>query len=96
MTAWDDEEEYERYLRDERVRFARVLVQIGGWTRDDAEAAARSQYPYEPADKEQRGLIFHDEAWHWAMLTLYGEGYWRDRPELLTPPPELSPGGNVR
>ncbi|WP_406673847.1 hypothetical protein WBK31_35620 [Nonomuraea sp. N2-4H] len=35
-----------------------------------------------------RGLVFHDEAWHWAMLGIYGERYWVAHPELADPPPE--------
>jgi hypothetical protein len=37
-------------------------------------------YPYEPSSDAYRGLAFHDEAWHWAMLTIHGDMYWlRDR-----------------
>jgi hypothetical protein len=32
-----------------------------------------------------RGLLFHDEAWHWAMLQTAGPQYWVNRPELKQP-----------
>jgi hypothetical protein len=82
------EDEYVAYLRDERRLFAWCMRHHGGRTPDEAEAEARERYPYEPADAPFRGLIFHDEAWHWAMLRLHGELYWLARPELRTPPPD--------
>lgn len=29
-----------------------------------------------------RGSLFHDSAWHWAMLHVVGEQYWQRRPDL--------------
>ena len=81
-----DEEEYCRYLNAERRGYAWVLSESGGLTPGAARAAALTQYPYERADQAQRGQVFHDEAWHRAMLRLHGELYWRTRPELLHPP----------
>ncbi|WP_084774556.1 hypothetical protein [Nonomuraea candida] len=86
-TVWS-EEEYVTYLRGERRRFAWVMRRYGGLSPSEAEAAALNRYPYEPSDEAYRGLIFHDEAWHWAMLELYGDSYWIDRPELTHPSPE--------
>ncbi|MER7079148.1 hypothetical protein SAMN02982929_03162 [Saccharopolyspora kobensis] len=80
------EDEYVDYLRGERTQYAWVMRHYGGTTAEQAEAAAAQRYPYEPADKPYRGLVFHDEAWHWAMLALHGEQYWARHPELVDPP----------
>jgi hypothetical protein len=84
------EDEYVEYLRDERRRFAWVLQQHGGLSPADAESAALERYPYEADNVPFRGLIFHDEAWHWAMLRIHGDLYWREHPELVEPPSEYS------
>ena len=83
--AWPSEEEYCRYLEAERHLYAFVLREHGGLPEADAQKQALERYPYEAADDEFRALIFHYEAWHWAMLHLYGERYWDARPELETP-----------
>ncbi|MEU3710239.1 hypothetical protein [Streptomyces catenulae] len=80
------ETEYRAYLAEERRLYAWVLCRYGDRTPEEARAAALGRYPYEPAEAPLRGLVFHDEAWHWAMLTLHGEGYWRRHPELADPP----------
>ncbi|GAA4609320.1 hypothetical protein GCM10023195_37460 [Actinoallomurus liliacearum] len=87
MADWS-EEEYAEYLQAERRRFAWVMRRYGGLPPAQAEAAALDCYPYEASDAPFRGLVFHDEAWHWAMLTLHGAHYWREHPELLDPSPE--------
>ena len=53
-----------------------------------AEMAAVEQYPFEASDKPYRGLVFHDEAWHWAMLAIHGNQYWLPYPPLETPSAE--------
>ncbi|MDT0424546.1 MULTISPECIES: hypothetical protein [Streptomyces] len=83
-----NEEEYRAYLREERAAFARVLERYGSRTPDRARAEALTAYPYEPPQAPYRDLVFHDEAWHWAMLHLHGERYWHDHPELLHAPRE--------
>lgn len=87
-TPWEDEAEYVACLTAERRRFAWVMRQYGHMTKDQAEAAALNRYPYEAADAPFRGLIFHDEAWHWAMDSIHGHDYPRTHPELVWPPPE--------
>jgi hypothetical protein len=82
------EKEYVSRLESERRMFAWCLNTYGSIALPEAQSAAESRYPYEPAGDSSRGLIFHDEAWHWAMLHMLGEGYWRARPELETPSPE--------
>ncbi|MCX4966761.1 hypothetical protein OHA98_18350 [Streptomyces sp. NBC_00654] len=82
------EEEYAAYLRDERRRYAWVMRRYGNLSPAESRAAAEERYAYEPADAPFRGLVFHDEAWHWAMLALHGERYWTDRPESADAPPE--------
>ncbi|MEU3777246.1 hypothetical protein AB0F11_29400 [Streptomyces sp. NPDC032472] len=82
------EDEYMENLLGERRSYAWVMQRYGGMGAAEAERAAVECYPYEPADDEYRGLVFHDEAWHWAMKALYGHNYVNERPELVWPPPE--------
>ncbi|WP_328407024.1 hypothetical protein [Nocardia sp. NBC_00403] len=82
------EEEYVEYLREERRRFTWVMQRYGGLSSVEAEAAALESYPYEAADKPFRGLIFHDDAWHWAMLRIHGDNYTMEHPELCVPSSE--------
>jgi len=81
----DDEpltdDEYAAALEEERHMFAWCLVRYQGATEAAAEAAAREFYHFEPADNPSRCLVFHDAAWHWAMLRIFGEGYWRSHPQ---------------
>ncbi|WP_328771220.1 hypothetical protein [Streptomyces sp. NBC_00286] len=82
------EAEYSEYLQDERRRYAWVMWRHGGLTPSEARAAAVKSYPYEPIDAPFRGLVFHDEAWHWAMLKIHGHGYTLELPELVEPSAE--------
>lgn len=60
--------------------FAWCLQRYAGVDRAQADARALDAYPYESPGDPHRGLTFHDEAWHWAMLTIHGGMYWlRDR-----------------
>lgn len=79
------EAEYAEYLDGERRLFAWVMRNYGNMTHEDADAAALVRYPYE-SPGAYRGLIFHDEPWHWGMLALEGEGYGIRRPDLVNPP----------
>lgn len=83
-----EEAEYVEHLEGERRRYAWVMRRHGGLTEPQACAAALECYPYEPRDAHCRGLVFHDEAWHWAMLALHGGSYWVERPELGLPSAE--------
>ena len=85
--SWS-EPEYARHLATERRHFAWVLCRYGGLSDARAQAAALERYPYEPGDDPHRGLIFHDEAWHWAMLSIHGDAYVVDHPELVQPSAE--------
>jgi hypothetical protein len=76
------EEKYVSYLEGSRHMFAWCLVTYGETSWPDAIAEAVKFYRYEPPDKPYRGLAFHDESWHWAMLKLHGERYWKSHPEL--------------
>ena len=80
------ENEYIRYLDAERRAFAWVMTAYGDMAPPQAVAAALERYPYEPPDSPHRGLIFHDEAWHWAMLRIHGETYMIEHPDLAVPP----------
>lgn len=82
------EEEYRACLEGERRAYAWVMRTYGGRSEEDARVAALEWYPYEPPGTPYRGLVFHDEAWHWAMLELKGQYYWAHHPELAAPPAE--------
>lgn len=82
------EQAYLAALQHERHMYAWCLVQYGGVAPDAAAALASEFYCYEPPDDEYRELVFHDVAWHWAMLRVRGDGYWRGHPELEAPPTE--------
>ncbi|MGC4760353.1 hypothetical protein [Micromonospora trifolii] len=90
MADWADwsEDEYLQYLHDERRRFAWVMQRYGGLSATQAETAAVRHYAFEASDAPYRGLVFHDDAWHWAMLEIYGEGYWIQHPDLAEPQAE--------
>ncbi len=87
MADWS-EDQYVQYLQDERRCFAWVMQRYGSLNATQAELAAVQRYPFEASDAPHRGLVFHDEAWHWAMLRIYGEGYWVRHPELVEPSAE--------
>ncbi len=81
------ESEYIQYLHHERHMFAWCFVAYGKSSEDDAKKLAEEFYYYEPADVgELRGLVFHDEAWHWAMLKIFGGQYWIKFPHLESVP----------
>lgn len=88
--AWSEwtEAEYVAHLAGERRRFAWVMRNYGGLVAAEADAAALARYPYEGADVPYRGLVFHDEAWHWAMVTIHQDRYRLTHPELAQPPAE--------
>ncbi|MFG3531013.1 hypothetical protein ACGF8B_30385 [Streptomyces sp. NPDC047917] len=82
------ETEYVECLRAERRHYAWLMQRHGELAPEDAWAAALERYPYEPSDAPFRGLIFHDEAWHWAMLAIHGDRYTVAHPELAQPSAE--------
>ena len=82
---WSDETEYLSHLRVERHMFAWALERYGDLPSSAAASAAETFYAYEPPSR-YRGLLFHDDAWHWAMLHLHGDNYWMSNPGLETPP----------
>jgi hypothetical protein len=82
------EAEYLDLLRSERRAYAWVMHHHGGMSLSASRAAAMESYPYEPADHPHRGLVFHDEAWHWAMSRIHGQRYSVEHPELADPSPE--------
>ncbi|MEU3289658.1 hypothetical protein OG739_02285 [Streptomyces longwoodensis] len=81
------EAEYLEYLRAERRGYAWVMQYHGGLTPAEAHRAAAEHYPYEAEDDPYRTLVFHDEAWHWAMQAIHGERYASEHPELAHPSP---------
>jgi hypothetical protein len=82
------EEEYLRYLAGERHLFAWTLEKYDGFAAPVAKQRAFEFYPQKPPTDRYRCLVFHDLAWHWAMLQVFGEQYWIARPDLEQPGPE--------
>ena len=84
MPDWS-EDEYVQYLQDERRRYAWVMQRHGDLDATRAEKASVERYPVEASDAPHRGLVFHDEAWHWAMRDIHGDEYWISHPHLVEP-----------
>lgn len=82
------EAEYPDNLQSERRGYAWVMQHHGGLTPEEAMEAALEHYPYESPEAPYRGLVFHDEAWHWAMQAVHGDRYATDHPGLGLPSPE--------
>ncbi|MEU2282085.1 hypothetical protein ABZ614_09145 [Streptomyces sp. NPDC013178] len=82
------EAEYVEYLQAEQRRYAWVMRRYGGLLLTESWAAALDWYRYEPPEKQYRWLVFHDEAWHWAMSVIHGDRYTVDHPDLVDPPAE--------
>ena len=78
------DEEYKDYLFAERRGYVWALVNYGNFSQETAEQMALNFYRLEPRNENE--LAFHDMAWHWAMLKIFGSNYWIDRPDLLNPP----------
>ena len=85
---WSDDEKYIAALDEERRLFAWCLITYGGISAEQANKIAEERYEYEPPEDRYRGMIFHDTAWHWAMIYLFGERYWEARPEFAEPSQE--------
>jgi hypothetical protein len=78
-SAWD-EKEYVEYLNHERHMLAWCLVTYGAVSHSDAKSRAEEFYKYEPETAEPyRGMVFHDEAFHYAMIQIFGGMYWKKR-----------------
>lgn len=86
----EDEPGYVDDLRQERMLFAWCLQTFAGMPAAEARAAAEAFYEYEPASDPYRGLVFHAEAWHCAMLQIFGPDYWIKQPSLAQPPAEYT------
>jgi hypothetical protein len=82
------EDTYRRKLESGRRMFAWCFERVGGRTAQEAEQAANEFYRYEPPEQEHRWLVFHEEAWHWAMGRLFGSDYFRTHPEYARPSAE--------
>lgn len=86
--AWnepEDEADYLESLEHERHMYAWCLTRYSGLSPEAAAREAMSFYEYQPASYEYRGLVFHDVAWHWAMLRIRGDCYWLSDRGLETP-----------
>ena len=80
--------EYLDQLKQQRHMYEWCLKHIGRYPENKATEEAERVYAYKPSSDEYRGLVFHDDAWHWAMLKLKGEQYWLNCPECKSPSPE--------
>jgi len=76
------EEEYLSSLREQRHMFAWCMVNIGELSIEDAKLASENFYVYEPPTDQNRWLVFHEDAWYWAMRKLKGDQYWESHPEF--------------
>jgi len=72
------------YRRVERALYSWCLQRFAGTPQDVADAEAVERYP------SINDIRFHDEAWHWAMLKVFGAHYWVSRPELAKPSKEYA------
>jgi hypothetical protein len=79
------ESEYVAHLNRERHLYAWCLVRFGSFDPAVAHREAELWYPYEPPSDPYRWLVFHDMAWHWAMLKIHGANYWLEDPTLEEP-----------
>lgn len=82
------EEEYNECLLHERHMYAWCLIRYSGMSVQEAQARAETFYQYQAPGTPYRGLLFHDEAWHWAMLKVFGDGYWQNKPDYAKPTKE--------
>ena len=82
------EEDYLNQLQQQRHMFEWCLLNIGAYSRDEIASASDRLFSYKPESDEYRWLVFHEDAWHWAMLEIKGEGYWRRFPSLIDPSAE--------
>jgi len=76
------EEEYLSSLNEQRHMYEWCMKNVGGLSIIEVKLEADKLYYYEPPEEEHRWLVFHEDAWHWAMLKLNGEQYWVSNPEL--------------
>jgi len=76
------EEEYNSMLKQQSHMYDWCLRNIGKYSREEAKAETEEFYTYESPKESSRGLFFHEDAWHCAMLRLQGEQYWLSFSEL--------------
>ncbi|MEM7333578.1 MAG: hypothetical protein AAF490_15925 [Chloroflexota bacterium] len=88
--SYREEAEYIIYLLHERRLYAWCLITYGQMAVDESYREAGTLYRYYSIDEEDREDIFQEEAWHWAMLKLYGNEYARKFPQLAAPSYEYS------
>jgi len=88
--TYREEAEYIIYLLHERRLFAWCLIHIGHMGIEQSYQEAGKIYRYYPIEEEDREDIFQEEAWHWAMVTLYGNHYAKNHPQFATPSFEYS------
>lgn len=79
------EEEYLNQLKQQRHMFEWCLLNVGEYSRDKIKSVSNRLFSYKPESDEYRWLVFHEDAWHWAMLEIKGEGYWCKYPNLKDP-----------
>jgi hypothetical protein len=82
----EEEADYRQRLHVERHMYAWTLVHTAGVEEAGAATRAEERYKLLPASDRYREMIFHDEAWHIAMLDLHGNCYWHREPGLEKSP----------
>ncbi len=85
-----EEAEYIIYLLHERRLYAWCLINYGQMQVHESYQEASKLYQYYPFDQEDREDVFQEEAWHWAMVKLFGNDYASKHPQLADPPYQYS------
>lgn len=81
-----EEAEYITYLLHERRLFAWCLMRYGEIETAVAYREALTFYPYKPIVQTKRETVFEEEAWHWAMIRIFGTSYSQNAPQMIHPP----------
>ena len=84
------EDEYLAQLNQQKHMYYWCLINVGSFSLNKAKNEAEKLYKYEHQTEGYRWLIFHDDAWHWAMLKIHGEQYWLKDPNLENESKEYS------
>ncbi len=79
---------YSEQIRIEKHMYKWCLIKYGSLNHELADKQANDFYNFESEDNEYKYIVFHEEAWHWAMIKIHGENYWIVDPSLKSIPSE--------
>lgn len=85
-----DDELVDDELRELHDEIVWCLVRYGGLREAEAQRRVADDKLLHPEDNMDRMLLFHEEAYYWAMTMLYGKthGYWWSTIPGSWPPPQ--------